>query len=110
MSKALQLVVAIAAMGLAGGEALAQEVRACPGTKEAQCIEFLVRYYADRKVELFDPEKKVRLESCELSSGKCRDFGPQLDMRSVELLQFRGNSHCYRVCSGGYCYDRCPVH
>jgi hypothetical protein len=108
-AKILQFVVALAAIAFGAGQAMAQHVRACPGGNEAQCVEFLVRYYADRKVEIIDPVKNVPLERCELAKGDCKPLGAQIDMRSVELLQFRG-SHCYRACSGGYCYTRCPAH
>ena len=106
----LQLLLALAAMAVAAGQSMAQQARACPGTKEAQCIEFLVRYHADRRVELIDPQRNVPLETCHLDKGNCKPLGAQTDMRSVELLQFRQNSHCYRTCSGGYCYTKCPAH
>lgn len=105
----LRLVLAACAMVLGAGYSLAQESIACPNMKEAQCIEIKVRYYADRKVELVHPKTDQPFKTCTLGKD-CKAYGAQLDLRSVELMQFRRNSHCYRICSGGSCYDRCPAH
>jgi hypothetical protein len=111
----LQLVFAFVAMALAD-EAMAQRTRGClkdgQEGKEADCIEFKVRYYAaDKRLELVDPSNnQVLSTTCKLGEKPCPDMGGQLDLKGVEIMQFQKNSHCYRLCSGGSCYDRCPGH
>jgi hypothetical protein len=104
-----QLLLAAATMGLGACESIAQSaLRDCAGTGKGECVEFTVRYYASKKVEIVGEATKD-VQKCEVGVTCKHLSGAMSDTNTIILLQ--SNSHkCYRVCTGNYCTDRCPVH
>lgn len=109
--KILKLVLAAGIFSLVGCESIAPPIT--PPIRECgkDCVEFTVRYYASKQIELIDPESKMAIKQTCVIGKDCKPLpGNFVDLSTLTLMQGHNPHFCYRVCGVGWCADRCPSH
>jgi hypothetical protein len=113
--KTLKVLVAVGALSLVAGGSTAQDLQEC--AKDGSCVEFTVRYMRNvsdpyKRVQIVDSQTKKPIDTKSACSiGKdCKFSGSFQDLTEITLMQTYNPHYCYRVCSGGWCYTKCPAH
>jgi hypothetical protein len=115
--KTLKLVVAAGVLALVTGGSTAQDLQDC--AKDGSCVEFTVRYMRNasepaKRLQIVDSQTKKPLDyygkgACQIGKS-CTVSGNLVDITEITLMQTFNPHYCYRVCSGGWCYTKCPAH